>query len=853
MKKLILLLICASLSRSQQITPQNVNPNNKQGNGNKFQFATGTTTTGDCPKYDANGNLIDSGLACPAGGAAVTSVFGRTGAVVATSGDYTASLVTNAAATNAANTFSGGFLQSFSGDDLLLPIHGTDPGTCSAGQLEFNNTSGQLKICNPANSWSPPLIPPSGTGTQYLQVQPNTLTTTYRFNNLPIVNVTDYNFPAFSCNVSLSCTVGGTTGGVLAANVTNTVTYTPCPLGMNGGDTGHRFYITGGVGTAEAVLITGGSCTTGNVAGGTITFVPVNAHSGAFTFISATGGLAEAQQALSGTGGTIYVTAPITMHAAINAIASTAMRFVGTGELGYTSPITRGSDYPSGDIFASNVASFLGWTFENMQIRGAIGSAVTGADIHITNGTLNIINSFLEDSQYGIQCNGCNGSIVGLVYIQSDFSFVPTAAIFLGAGTTVSEDMYLTNMFITGNSQGNANEMVAAIQLQGTDTVSITNSQLSNAKSGLLIDGTVAASFNVNDTFSGLNIIDNLQRGIFANGNANVCDNLVFSGINVTGDNNTLSTLGQFYGIDWGSGSTSCTTGIEFNGGTVSTFALHGILAYAPMTIQNFNIFNNNISNTAGQSGISIKAGQTGVVLTGNTIYNGASGHQAFGIVTNGAFTGTIVGNDLTSNVTAGLGSNGQVNGVIANNKSVTDVIGTITDAATITPPLNPNYTITGSGTAITAVTATNIVSGSSGTVIATGGTLTFTSGASIGDSFILQQNIPALWYFDGTKFWLSGQSPTLSNTYNYIGTETGAANAIAGTLTGVTLGSGLRVTVQLAHTLQAGADTFALNGGAAVAIKSSRNTANNIATAYAAAGSITLLYDGTQWEDVSQ
>jgi hypothetical protein len=41
-----------------------------------------------------------------AGGGAVASVFGRTGAVVAASGDYTAAQVTDAAATNTANTFT---------------------------------------------------------------------------------------------------------------------------------------------------------------------------------------------------------------------------------------------------------------------------------------------------------------------------------------------------------------------------------------------------------------------------------------------------------------------------------------------------------------------------------------------------------------------------------------------------------------------------------------------------------------------------------------------------------------------------------------------------------------------------
>lgn len=93
----------------------------------------------------------------------------------------------------------------------------------------------------------------------------------------------------------------------------------------------------------------------------------------------------------------------------------------------------------------------------------------------------------------------------------------------------------------------------------------------------------------------------------------------------------------------------------------------------------------------------------------------------------------------------------------------------------------------------------------------------------------------------------------------NYIATETGSNNAIAGSL-GTSLAlvtpySGLIVQVKLAHTLQAGANTFTLNGGSAVAIKSSRNPANNIATAYASTGTITLLYDATgpYYLDMSQ
>ena len=60
-------------------------------------------------------------------------------------------------------------------------------------------------------------------------------------------------------------------------------------------------------------------------------------------------------------------------------------------------------------------------------------------------------------------------------------------------------------------------------------------------------------------------------------------------------------------------------------------------------------------------------------------------------------------------------------------------------------------------------------------------------------------------------------------------------------------------VTVKLSHTLQAGANTFNYAGNGAVAIASSRNPSNNIATGYAATGEITLRFLGNQWLDVSQ
>jgi hypothetical protein len=97
------------------------------------------------------------------------------------------------------------------------------------------------------------------------------------------------------------------------------------------------------------------------------------------------------------------------------------------------------------------------------------------------------------------------------------------------------------------------------------------------------------------------------------------------------------------------------------------------------------------------------------------------------------------------------------------------------------------------------------------------------------------------------------------SSNVNYIGPESGANNAIstpAGSSTlsaiGPPLTAGMCVKVLLQHTLQAGANTFAYQAGAAVSIVSHRS-ASNIGTAYVSGRLIDLCYDGSAWEDMSQ
>ncbi len=71
-----------------------------------------------------------------------------------------------------------------------------------------------------------------------------------------------------------------------------TITLSSCPWGVRGSETGYWIYISG-TGTAEPVLVTGGSCL-GDGKGGTLQFTTVHGHAAGYTIKSASAGIAEA-------------------------------------------------------------------------------------------------------------------------------------------------------------------------------------------------------------------------------------------------------------------------------------------------------------------------------------------------------------------------------------------------------------------------------------------------------------------------------------------------------------------------------------------------------------------------------
>jgi hypothetical protein len=100
---------------------------------------------------------------------------------------------------------------------------------------------------------------------------------------------------------------GNVTGGSLATPGAKVLTIRPVPMGVNGTNTDYYLRISGGTGTAETVLVTGGTCVAG-ASVGTIEFTTVNSHTGSWGITSATAGIQEAVNSLPTiTGGTVWI------------------------------------------------------------------------------------------------------------------------------------------------------------------------------------------------------------------------------------------------------------------------------------------------------------------------------------------------------------------------------------------------------------------------------------------------------------------------------------------------------------------------------------------------------------------
>ena len=197
-----------------------------------------------------------------------------------------------------------------------------------------------------------------------------------------------------------------TPGGTLAAGV-ETITLTPCPVGVDATDTKNYAYISGGTGTAEAVQYTtsggAGTCSSG-AATGTIKVTVANSHSGAWTIANA--GFREAERA--STHGDILLISSIDVYE--RTVIEKAITLECGGGGGAQCVVTA-----HGEIVAIDIDLAAPVTLQNFSIMAASPQVSAGAGVRLgvdSSGNHNcgskLDSLFIYQFYYGIHLkDGC--------------------------------------------------------------------------------------------------------------------------------------------------------------------------------------------------------------------------------------------------------------------------------------------------------------------------------------------------------------------------------------------------------------------------------------------------------------
>jgi hypothetical protein len=326
-------------------------------------------------------------------------------------------------------------------------------------------------------------------------------------------------------------------GSLFAGGAGQVITLTPCPLGVNGSDANHYLYLSGGTGTAEATLITGGTCTSG-AASGTITVTPAYAHSGAWTIGSATNGQAEAVAATPN--GAVIVLPVGTLTERGTVTLGPNHSFVGQGRnVTIVSCTSMGSApcyyYSAGNHPGPEWAVNISIAFSAMQIDATNGIVMGDPPPATHSGQADLVTGpMIRDVIF-------NGTYGGVSDPNRATTVVPTLTELQGYGTCVA----LTKTF-DAILEGNAfNNCGIAVLNNGSDITNVRSNRFYlNARNihttESLTDGEYGNSLKVDH-----NDIIGVQRegGIYIDGAgfADITSNF-FEGTTFTG----ASTIGQY-------------------------------------------------------------------------------------------------------------------------------------------------------------------------------------------------------------------------------------------------------------------------------------------------------------------
>jgi hypothetical protein len=248
--------------------------------------------------------------------------------------------------------------------------------------------------------------------------------------------------------------------------------------------------LSGGSGTAENVLIGGGTCGTPGIAG-TIQAYVVNAQGGTYTLQSATDGIMEAIWAQTGIPRRVFINKASTIYGQIWLTTDYILDLYGAGML--NTVLTRHSSWDGDIILMDQLSASTGsvlHTLHDFWINApSMNAASTSAGIKIRNVTCctpHLWNIKIWDEINGIYVlNSDEIQLSGIDYLQTLNTAQPVAAIRWGDnvqnyGAASSGGLITNSTLITneGYASSGVNALAAAILVESYDGLMISNSTL---------------------------------------------------------------------------------------------------------------------------------------------------------------------------------------------------------------------------------------------------------------------------------------------------------------------------------------------------------------------------------------